>query len=72
MDRTGIGIVDGIGSTEMMHIFISASGDSIRPGSTGQAVPGYTAAILDAGGNEIPEGEGRLAIRGPDRLPLPR
>ncbi len=64
-DRTGLSIVDGIGSTEMMHIFISASGDAIRPGSTGQAVPGYTAAILDADGNEIPEGEGRLAIRGP-------
>jgi len=64
-DRTGLSIVDGIGATEMMHIFISASGDGIRPGSTGQAVPGYTAAILDADGNEIAEGEGRLAVKGP-------
>jgi 2-aminobenzoate-CoA ligase len=48
-----------------MHIFISASGDDIRPGSTGKAVPGYTAAILDPDGNEIAEGEGRLAIKGP-------
>ena len=64
-DRTGLSIVDGIGATELMHIFISASGDAIRPGSTGAAVPGYTAAILDADGNELPTGEGRLAIRGP-------
>ena len=39
-DRTGIAITDGIGSTEMMHIFISASGEDIRPGATGKAVPG--------------------------------
>ena len=64
-DRTGISIIDGIGATELMHIFISASGDAIRPGATGQAVPGYTAAILDADGKEIPAGEGRLAVRGP-------
>jgi len=64
-DRTGIAIVDGIGATEMMHIFISASGDAVRPGSTGQAVPGYTAAILDPDGNELATGEGRLAVRGP-------
>ena len=64
-DRTGLSIVDGIGSTEMMHIFISASGDAIRPGSTGQTVTGYTAAILDPDGNEITEGEGRLAVKGP-------
>ena len=64
-ERTGIAIVDGIGATELMHIFICASGDAIRPGSTGQAVPGYTAAILDPDGNELADGEGRLAIRGP-------
>jgi len=64
-ERSGISIIDGIGATEMMHIFISASGDAIRPGSTGQAVPGYTAAILDADGMEISEGEGHLAVRGP-------
>ncbi len=64
-DRTGISIVDGIGSTEMMHIFISESGDSIRPGSTGRAVPGYKATVLDEAGQPMAEGEGRLAIKGP-------
>ncbi len=64
-DRTGISIVDGIGATELMHIFIAASGNAIRPGSTGVAVPGYTAAILDPDGKELATGEGRLAVRGP-------
>ena len=63
--HTGIAIVDGIGATEMMHIFISESGDAIRPGSTGRAVPGYLATVLDADGNPMDEGEGRLAIKGP-------
>lgn len=62
---TGLSLVDGIGSTEMMHIFISASGDAIRPGSTGHAVPGYEATVLDEDGNPLNEGEGRLAVRGP-------
>ena len=64
-ERTGIAITDGIGSTEMMHIFVSAAGDDIRPGSTGKAVPGYEATVLDADGNPIDEGVGRLAIKGP-------
>jgi 2-aminobenzoate-CoA ligase len=64
-ERTGIAITDGIGSTEMMHIFVSAAGDDIKPGSTGKAVPGYTATLLDAEGREVKEGVGRLAIRGP-------
>jgi len=64
-DRTGISIVDGIGSTEMMHIFISESGDAIRPGSTGRAVPGYEATVLDHVGHPLEEGEGRLAVKGP-------
>jgi len=64
-DRTGISIVDGIGSTEMMHIFISESGAAIRPGSTGRAVPGYEATVLDPNGNPMAEGEGRLAVKGP-------
>ena len=64
-ERTGIAITDGIGSTEMMHIFVSAAGDDIRPGSTGKAVPGYSATVLDADGNEMGEGVGRLAIKGP-------
>ena len=64
-DCTGIAITDGIGSTEMMHIFVSAAGDDVRPGSTGKAVPGYTATVLDADGNPLDEGVGRLAIKGP-------
>jgi 2-aminobenzoate-CoA ligase len=63
---TGIRIIDGIGATEMLHIFISASGDDIRPGSTGRAVPGYDARCVDANGAPVPRGEiGRLAVRGP-------
>ena len=49
----------------MMHIFVSAAGDDIRPGSTGKAVPGYAATVLDADGNPMDEGVGRLAIKGP-------
>ena len=64
-ERTGIAITDGIGSTEMMHIFVSAAGKDIRPGSTGKAVPGYTATLLNPDGDEIGEGVGRLAIKGP-------
>ena len=64
-DRTGISIVDGIGATEMMHIFISESGDAIRPGSTGRAVRGYEATVLDEAGQPLAEGTGRLAIKGP-------
>jgi 2-aminobenzoate-CoA ligase len=64
-ERTGIAITDGIGSTEMMHIFVSAAGDQIHPGATGRAVPGYTATLLDADGKPIDEGVGRLAIKGP-------
>ena len=62
---TGLAIVDGIGATEMMHIFISASGDDIRPGATGKAVPGYRACVLDADGDPLPQGTGRLAVKGP-------
>jgi 2-aminobenzoate-CoA ligase len=64
-DRTGIAITDGIGSTEMMHIFVSAAGKDIRPGATGKAVPGYEACVLDASGYPLREGVGRLAIKGP-------
>lgn len=64
-ERTGISIIDGIGSTEMMHIFISAAGDDIRPGSTGKAVPGYEATVLDDDSRPIDSGTGRLAIKGP-------
>ncbi|HEX3220955.1 MAG TPA: AMP-binding protein [Nocardioides sp.] len=65
-DATGVEIIDGIGSTEMLHIFISAAGADIRPGSTGRAVPGYAATIVDDDGHELPPGEaGRLAVKGP-------
>jgi len=64
-DRTGIAITDGIGSTEMMHIFVSAAGDDVRPGATGKAVPGYSAAVLDANGRPLTEGVGHLAVKGP-------
>ncbi|MEO7260791.1 MAG: AMP-binding protein [Jatrophihabitantaceae bacterium] len=65
-DKTGIELIDGIGSTEMLHVFISAADGDIRPGATGKEVPGYTAAVLDAEGNPAPDGTaGRLAVRGP-------
>lgn len=65
-ERTGIRIIDGIGSTEMIHIFISAAGEDIRPGATGKPVPGYTACLLDDDGEPLPPGStGRLAIQGP-------
>jgi len=64
-ERTAIAITDGIGSTEMMHIFVSAAGNEIRPGSTGKAVPGYIATVLDPEGQPLDEGVGSLAIKGP-------
>jgi 2-aminobenzoate-CoA ligase len=66
LKATGIKLMDGIGSTEMLHIFISATEDEIRPGATGKPVPGYEARIVDDEGNELPAGSmGRLAVRGP-------
>ena len=63
---TGIKIIDGIGATELLHIFISAAGNDIRPGSTGRPVPGYEASVIDDAGNVVPPGTiGRLAVRGP-------
>jgi len=63
---TGLQIIDGIGSTEMLHIFIASADESIRPGSTGLAVHGYVGAVLDDDGNEVGVGElGRLAVKGP-------
>jgi 2-aminobenzoate-CoA ligase len=65
-EQTGLRIIDGIGSTELLHVFVSARDDEIRPGATGKAVPGYRATILDAEGNELgPDQPGRLAIIGP-------
>jgi 2-aminobenzoate-CoA ligase len=63
---TGIKIMDGIGSTEMLHIFIGSPENEIRPGATGRPVPGYEAKIVNDAGEEVPPGTiGQLAVRGP-------
>ncbi len=63
---TGIEIIDGIGSTEMIHIFVSHTPETVRRGATGYAVPGYRAAVLDEDGKPCPPGVvGRLAVKGP-------
>jgi len=65
-EATGVQLIDGIGSTEMLHVFISAADDDIRPGCTGRAVPGYRARIVDGDGAPVPRGvAGRLAVQGP-------
>ncbi|RII20506.1 Benzoate--CoA ligase [Streptomyces sp. YIM 130001] len=65
-EATGIKLIDGIGATEMLHIFISAADDDIRAGATGRPVPGYLAAVLDENGAPQPPGTpGRLAVKGP-------
>ena len=63
---TGLKLMDGIGATEMLHIFIAAREDQIRPGATGIPVPGYVAKVVDEKGAELPRGTaGRLAVQGP-------
>ena len=63
---TGLRLIDGIGATEMLHVFISAADGDIRPGATGRPVPGYRAAVLDAHGEPVPDGQpGLLAVKGP-------
>ncbi len=63
---TGIELVDGIGTTEMLHIFVSADEAHARPGATGKAVPGYRARVVDDEGKPLPAGVvGRLAVKGP-------
>ncbi len=63
---TGIELIDGIGSTELFHIFISADEAQARPGATGVPVPGYRACVVDEQGREVPHGQvGRLAVQGP-------
>jgi 2-aminobenzoate-CoA ligase len=63
---SGIEMIDGIGSTELLHIFISATEEQARGGATGVPVPGYRACVLDEHGREVPRGSvGRLAVKGP-------
>ena len=65
-DTTGIELIDGIGSTELLHIFISATEEQARGGATGFVVPGYQACVLGDDGRPVPPGQvGRLAVRGP-------
>ena len=64
--RTGVPILDGMGSTEMLHVFIGSRLDDRRPGVTGTPIPGYEAKVVDLEFNEVPRGEvGRLVVRGP-------
>jgi 2-aminobenzoate-CoA ligase len=65
-EATGIEMIDGIGATEMFHIFISADEADARPGATGKVVPGYKARVMDEDGVEVAPGTiGRLAVKGP-------
>ena len=65
-DMTGIEMIDGIGATEMLHIFISHDATQAKPGATGRAVPGYQACVMDEAGHPLPPGKvGRLAVKGP-------
>jgi 2-aminobenzoate-CoA ligase len=65
-EATGIEIIDGIGATEMLHIFISHEDAEARPGATGRVVPGYRACVMDDDGRPLPPGRiGRLAVKGP-------
>jgi 2-aminobenzoate-CoA ligase len=62
---TGLEMIDGIGATEMIHIFISAAPEDVKRGTIGRAIPGYEARIVDEAMNTLPPGAiGRLAVRG--------
>ncbi len=64
-NATGLKIIDGIGATEMLHIFISSNEENMKPGATGLAITGYEAKVIDQNGNQVPTNEpGRLAVRG--------
>ena len=66
VDKTGVPILDGIGATELLHIFISNRMDDTAPGATGRPVTGYEARVVDDDMNPVPTGEvGKLAVRGP-------
>ncbi|HEY2041327.1 MAG TPA: AMP-binding protein [Jatrophihabitans sp.] len=63
---TGLKIINGIGGTELLHIFLSAADEDIRPGATGKAVPGFQVTLLDNDGNQVADDTpGRLAVKGP-------
>jgi 4-hydroxybenzoate-CoA ligase len=65
-EKVGVDILDGIGSTEMLHIFLSNRADGLRYGTTGKAVPGYELRIVDEAGADVADGEaGELVVRGP-------
>ncbi|MFJ3927537.1 AMP-binding protein [Streptomyces sp. NPDC090022] len=65
-ERTGLRIINGIGATELLHIFISAADGDIRPGTTGRVVPGWQARVVDHSGRPVADDEpGLLAVRGP-------
>ncbi|MBT2321660.1 AMP-binding protein [Variovorax paradoxus] len=65
-EATGIEMLDGIGGTEVFHIYISAAGDQVRRGAVGKVVPGFTAKVVDDEGKEVPRGTvGKLALIGP-------
>ncbi|MET8676876.1 AMP-binding protein [Streptomyces sp. NPDC004647] len=65
-ERTGLRIINGIGATELLHIFISAADEAIRPGTTGVPVPGFHARVVGPDGSPVPDGQpGLLAVRGP-------
>ena len=65
-EATGIELIDGIGATEMLHIFISHDDTDARPGATGKAVPGYVACVMGDDGQALPPGQiGKLAVKGP-------
>ena len=64
-DRFGVEIIDGIGTTEILHIFLSNRPGAVRPGASGLAVPGYEAAVVDDDGRPVPPGEiGNLRVKG--------
>jgi 4-hydroxybenzoate-CoA ligase len=65
-ERFGVDILDGIGSTEMLHIYVSNAPDDIKYGTTGRAVPGYDVRLVDESGGDVADGEiGEMLVRGP-------
>jgi 2-aminobenzoate-CoA ligase len=66
-EKTGVRIINGLGISELLHIFISASGDDIRPGLIGKAIPGFQVRVVDEDFNDAKPGEiGQMIVRGPN------